>query len=1012
MNNFNNNGPYNPYNQNKPNPQAMPQGQVPPNGNVPSGPFAPGTGGVFKAGAQPPSPMPQNGAMPPNMFRQGMPPTQTPQSTVPMRQPMAGQQNPSMPTPYTAGAPVQNQTFRAGNQAAPGSGGMFSANELKQLESLASDPKLGVAIPANNQNLDDILGTLGVNGTQKPPNTTNPNNLGQTGVAPNQNETQPLDDGATPTEQNKRPEPFGKKLESDLNEKFPSLASRVPPPAQNSRARAKIAAGSGDDGSSGTNGDKKASGSKGSNGNSSGKKKKKKRGKKTKLRIAMEILLGFVCLGIIAGCGVAVAIASYVSNATADDGDMLDLNAVKLTYSTIFMAYDETVGDYVEYQRIYDGQNRRWIELGDMPDHLIDVIIASEDHGFFEHQGVDWIRTIAATLNAYTPLDLLPTRQGGSTLTQQLIKNITTENEASGIEGALRKLREIFRALVMEQEFSKDQILESYLNTISLSGTVAGIEAGANHYFNKTTEELTVAECAAIVVITKAPVAYSPFGNPESNKDQRDWVITQMYEELGSLTKAEYDAAMAESDAMTFPEEGYTNSGEDIYTFFTDVAIKEIIEDFQLYKGMTAEEANDYLYTGGLTVYLTIDHDIQQAVDDAVIDADGDILWEGHNPEDATEPVEGSIVVLDYQGQLKGIAGSILPKEESLAFNYATEALKQPGSTMKPLAPYAPAIDTDKIHYSTVFVDSPISNLESNSKEEPNWPSNWGGVWTNQLITVVRAIEVSLNTTAAASMDLIGSSFAFDYLTTRMGLTLNESYFPNNDRNAGGALGLGMLQDGTNLYDMTAAYMVFGNGGQFYEPHSYTRIVDNRGDVVLDMTQQIQPIQALQPDSAMVMNKLLESVMDRGTGSRWNNAAFDHPNGLSHAGKSGTADDGAGNATDLWYIGMDPYYITGVWVGHKTKVPIEEKTGNGYSANRSAWKYVMERITEELPYKDFPVDETVVSRQYCKVSGDLATTGCVTGETNGWYKASNIPPVCTATDHNPEFIYGYTPPEA
>ncbi len=908
--------------------------------------------------------------------------------------------NPVQGGAYNTGQQVYGKTFSANDpNNLPPMPSMYNPNSMQSPQGAVNNG----AVPASSQNLTELLGSLGIEKKQL-------------------SEQQPTDTGLEkPAEQQegeqKPPETISDKLgnirnkKSDINETFPSLSKRTPP-----RSSKESNGKDGDNGKNGGNGNGGNGGNGGSrkNGSPNGKKKKKKKnGKKTKLRIAMEILLGLVCFCVIAGCGVLVAVSYYLADVTADDDVLLDLNTVKLSFSTILMAYDEEVGDYTEYQRIYADENRRWIELADMPEHLLEVTMASEDHGFYEHHGVDWIRTVAAFVNAYTPIQVWDTVQGGSTLTQQLVKNITTENNVSGIEGALRKIREIFRALVMEQNFSKDQILESYLNTISLSGTVAGIEAAANHYFNKSTEELTIAECAAIVVITKQPTANSPFGYPENNKDARDFVLWQMYNDYGMLTQAEYNAAQAESDAMVFPETGYTNSGEDIYSFFTDTAIDEVIRDLQAFKGMTEDEAYDYLHTGGLTVYLTIDKEIQEVVDNAVIDEDGFILWEGHNPDDATEPVEGAIVVMDFEGQLKGIAGSILPKEQSRTFNYATEALKQPGSTMKPIAPYVEAVDTDKIHYSTVFVDAPISNLETNSTEDPNWPSNWGGVWSMQLVTVVKAIEVSLNTTAAAAMGLVGSSFAFDYLETRLGLTtLDDESFPNSDRNAGGALGLGMLQYGTNLYEMTAAYQVFGNGGQYYKPHSYSRVVDSRGQVILDASQQFQPIQSLSTDTAMVMNKLLESVMIRGTGSRWNNAAFDHPADLPHAGKSGTADDGNGNATDLWFIGMDPYYVTGVWVGHKTKVPIDEKTDNGYSANRSAWRYVMENITQDLPYKDFPVDETVTSHQYCVISGDLATAGCITGDAAGWYKASNVPSVCTSTDHNPELVYGYKAPEA
>ncbi|MBR5501652.1 MAG: transglycosylase domain-containing protein, partial [Oscillospiraceae bacterium] len=246
------------------------------------------------------------------------------------------------------------------------------------------------------------------------------------------------------------------------------------------------------------------------------KNKKNANGKRPFWQKFVRFCIVCVCLGIIAGCAAGVAAVLYLVDVTADDNKILNIDQIKLSFATRLMAYNEETGEWYEYERLYSGENRIWIEYGDMPQHLIDAIVSSEDKRFYEHHGVDWRRTIFSFVNEY----IYKTRdtQGGSTLTQQLIKNVTNEKAVSGFDGALRKLREIYRALEMEKNYSKEQILEAYLNTFRLSGQVAGIESAANYYFGKSTDELSVAECAAIIVVTKAPTAYNPYTNPEENK--------------------------------------------------------------------------------------------------------------------------------------------------------------------------------------------------------------------------------------------------------------------------------------------------------------------------------------------------------------------------------------------------------------------------------------------------------------------------------------------------------------
>ncbi len=403
--------------------------------------------------------------------------------------------------------------------------------------------------------------------------------------------------------------------------------------------------------------------------------KRPKYGKKIAFGV-FQVFFGLLCLVVIALGVLGVIVSMYLHQATQGDEELLDLNQIKLTYTTTLLALNVETDEYEPYQQIFGEENRQWIEYEDMTSTLINSIVASEDRRFWTHNGVDWGRTILATLNQFVPsLDISETSFGASTIHQQLIKNLTGENEADGFEGYLRKMREIYRAFVLNNEFSKEQVLEAYLNTFRLSGTIAGIESAANNYFAKTTEELTAAECAAIICITKSPNELDPYTNPDNNKRERDIVLFQMHD-YGYLTDAEYAAAQAESDNMVFNTEQYYSRLNETYTFFTDTVIREVIADFQTYLGLSSAQANDLLYTGGLSIYTTIDHELQGYVDESMEYPGGPVTWEASartSSEEAGATLQGASVILDFNGELKAIGGALGEKEKSLTTNYAVD---------------------------------------------------------------------------------------------------------------------------------------------------------------------------------------------------------------------------------------------------------------------------------------------------------------------------------------------------
>ena len=712
---------------------------------------------------------------------------------------------------------------------------------------------------------------------------------------------------------------------------------------------------------------------------SGGKKAKKSAGKRTGWQKFWRFCIVCCCIGIMAACALGVAAVMYLVDATADDNKILNIDQIKLSFATRLMAYDDETGEWYEYERLYSGENRIWVEYGDMPQHLIDAIVSSEDKRFYDHHGVDWRRTFFSFFNEY----IYKTRdtQGGSTLTQQLIKNVTDEKAVSGFDGALRKLREIYRALEMEKNYSKEQILEAYLNTFRLSGQVAGIESAANYYFGKTTQELSVAECAAIVVITKAPSAYNPYNNPEDNKVQRDYVLSQM-KLNGYLTEQEYNAAKAESDAMVFDEANKTtSSSSSVYSYFTDAVIDQVLDDFVNIKGMTLSEANDMLFQGGLTIYLTMDPDIQAKVEEVSMDTDiwPDLKYEEDGVTPKENQIQAAMVVMDYKGQVLGVAGGIREKSGSRSLNRATEAKRQTGSAMKPIAAYAPGIELNKIHFSSLMSDSACDVI--NGKP---WPQNFSDNYGTPL-TVYKALALSLNTVAVHTLNLVGEDFAFDFLTTSLGFTnlvdsrwseAQGKYLTDRTR----SLALGALTDGVTVLEMTAAYAIFGNGGVYTTPHFYTHIEDSSGDVYLDKTKYLTTSEAISAETAEIMNRMMRGVLTEGTGTRARHGK------LPLAGKSGTTSDN----NDFWFIGLNPYYVMGVWMGYDLNGSMPYSI---HYDTQDAFKAVMSAISKDLEYKNFPSTGRLTVAEFCMSSGDLATPACPNTRT-GYYKSSNVPGYC------------------
>ncbi|MBR3300852.1 MAG: transglycosylase domain-containing protein, partial [Clostridia bacterium] len=694
---------------------------------------------------------------------------------------------------------------------------------------------------------------------------------------------------------------------------------------------------------------------------------KKDRKKTTKQRV-VKILLSTFLVGVIV---VTLIIGSFVLYAfTMVDGTMSqDLNDLKVNFTTTIYVKDGATGEFVEYQRLHGEYNRIWVEYDadaarnktkgytGIPQNLVNAFVAIEDKRFYSHYGVDWKRTTSAFANMF--LHFYSSDQGGSTITQQLVKNLTADDEKK----ASRKLREIMRARYLENHYSKDTIMECYLNVIALGHGMSGVGVASNYYFNKDVKDLTLAECAAIASITKNPSRFSPDTNPEDNKTRRTNVLKQMLMQ-GYITQKEYDDAVKEE--LKIAANLANVKEKKVNSYAVDAIIRRVTKDIAAKNNYDMTRASNDFYSGGYKIYATIDPTIQTTVEKVFSNSD---LY-GLVGADGTK-LQGSISVLDYKGDVIALAGGIGEKTENLGFNRATDAVRQPGSTMKPIAAYAPAIERKIINYSSIVNDSAVNY----GKWKPN---NWyGSYWGN--ITVQYALERSVNTIPVYLVNKMTPEYCYQFLTEKLGVTTLTA----EDQNLS-PLGMGGTNGGLSTLESAAAYAIFGNGGDYYKPSLYYKVCDQYDNVVLE--NKTKPSYAISSDTATVMNKLLQNVVygSKGTGA---GAKSYIPNMKIYA-KTGTSND----QNDLWFVGGSPYYIASCWCGYDKQQPIKQST-----IAMKMWGAVMSEVHKNLPAKEFEISPDAKCYYYCTHSGELATDKCPS-KAIGWYRKSGLPKVCTTHD--------------
>ncbi len=718
------------------------------------------------------------------------------------------------------------------------------------------------------------------------------------------------------------------------------------------------------------------------------KKKKKRKVNPIKRTLAVigTTILSLVLIVIITGSIIAAALTVYVLQ-FADQGKVdISLSDLDLDYTTFIYAYDENDA-LVELASISRNADRIPVTIDKIPQHVQDAFVYTEDERFYEHAGVDWKRTFTAFLNEI--LHFLGGRQGGSTITQQLVKNVTGDEDINWE----RKMREIFRAAQLEKYCTKTDILEAYLNYIGFGGSTAGIQAASLKYFGKDVSELTIAEGACLAAIPKSPNKFNPFvgsyydketdetkSGKEWNRERQETVLWLMYKNA-CISQRQYEEALDEKIIFRDPnakdDDGETGSG--IQDWFTDMVIYDVITDFQELYGIDQDEASDRLYNGGYEIYTTVDLEMQKAVEAKYKD------YTTFSETVLADPPESAFICMDYTGNIKAVVGAIGEKAGSNIWNNATRSKRSPGSCIKPITSYGYGLEYNFFTWSTVFINKPLDEeiIDEETGLPRKWPYNYNSKsWDYGGYFTFQALQRSLNTVPAQLIEQETPQEVFEFLQNRFRITTLTAADADI-----APLSVGALTEGLTLKELVAAYQAFGNGGKYYEPTSYTQVKDSKGKVVLQ--HRYTPIQSISTDTAYIMNKLMQQVIEG-------------PNGTGRAarlvntplvGKTGTSQDWH----DLSFVGCTPDYVSGVWYGYLT--PKQIPTGTYYSSAQ-VWKNVFGDIAEKEEGKTFPECGDVQELYYCTKTGKLASAKCPTGVV-GYYKQDFIPEMCSG-DHGEE----------
>ncbi len=709
--------------------------------------------------------------------------------------------------------------------------------------------------------------------------------------------------------------------------------------------------------------------------------------KKRQSVVRRIFLICFLCvLGLI--MAVIVTAAVYIAPYADEHMDMtlLDLPAVNRP-ATLYVrdpahrAMREGELTVAPHSSLAPPERRIYVPYEEMPEDLINAFVAIEDKRFFGHHGVDVRRTGAAAVGYLTKKSSF----GGSTITQQLVKNLTGHDEST----VDRKLREIFMALDLERHADKEQILECYLNIINLSEGCRGVGAAANRYFSKSTAELTLAECATIAAITQNPARYNPLRHPEAVKTRRNLILNEMAKQ-GYITPARRDTAISAALSL-LPGTFASNedaSDSNTTSWYADMVAEDVIRDLCDRCGYTRSAASDLLYTAGLHIEIAMDRNLQAIVDEYYANLT-------HFPVGTDGRPQSSCILIDpYTGDIMAVAGAIGEKTAARVQNYATDCKRPAGSAIKPLSLFAPAIEEGLVNWSSRFDDSPVSE-----KNGVPWPRNADGMYRGE-VTLEEAVADSLNTVAVRLLEEVGEARSFSYLRDRFGLAALR--LPSDGRNHDltvSSLALGQQSYGVTSRDLTAAYTVFFGG--IYRPAvSYHRVLDRDGQVLLENPLS-EGKTVISPSTAALMTRLLGTVTDHGTAAKYLSKTVDM--GIPTAGKTGTTQ----NNCDRRFIGYTPHLLAGVWMGYDYPAELRGIAGNPCvriwdEIIAACEQSYVQTVPRMLLQDDFHTPG-LIECEFCPQSGTLPNAHCPSDTIRrGWFIRGTEPrDFCTFHEEPP-----------
>ncbi len=682
------------------------------------------------------------------------------------------------------------------------------------------------------------------------------------------------------------------------------------------------------------------------------------------LTYTLNVALTAIIVGILVGAVCVFAFMIYLNSYVNADFTGLDNLKYDSSLTTSLFYVDEHGNEMeMEEDRLSSSENRLWVPYDEIPKILVDAYVAIEDQRFWEHNGVDTKRTLSAVYNFFVPSG---SNFGGSTLTQQLIKNVTGENDTT----MQRKIQEIFRALDVEKKYDKTEIMEMYLNTIYLSQNCYGVRAAAETYFGKQLSELTLNECAAIASIGKSPIKYDPILNPQYNLERRNLVLREMLAQ-GLITQEEFDEAY---DApLVFAGEEESDYGTKVHSYYVDAVIEDVMADLMETYGYDERTASIQLFSGGLQIVTCMDPKIQSIMEKVYTD-------ESYWPASTGLQAQSAMCVMDPEtGDLLGIVGGRGEKKVARGLNRATQSRRQCGSSVKPISVYALALETGLYNYAGPCDDVPVLYDEN---AEAHWPNNFNKVFSGSTY-LTYAIKRSMNTVAADTCGRLGVEQVYSNMLKYGFTTLVDNHTSANGTVFSDAalspLSLGSFTFGVTVREMTQAYACLANNGVTTKARTYSMVRDAMGNVILDNSNDEQDI-LYSEETAYMITRLMQNVISSSTGTGYRYIKFHKDfDGLEVVGKTGTTNDDK----DLYFCGYTPDLVGACWYGYDNNKTIT--TGGGAAATLwdSVFRLIYEYYEEEgIRYqRTFEQPNTIAyakdtGLRICTISGKLATDAC------------------------------------